>query len=114
MVQGLNPGGDEIFRNCPDRPWCPLSFLYNGYRVFPGGKERPGRDTDPSPPSSAIGHKRVQLYLYSPFEPYGLYREPQCLYKGALYLTWSVVFGSLKGEKYSERCERKREERDEE
>ena len=24
-------------------------LLYNGYRVFPGGKERPGRDADPSP-----------------------------------------------------------------
>jgi hypothetical protein len=27
--------------------------MYNGYRVFPGGKERPGRDADPSPPSKA-------------------------------------------------------------
>ena len=27
-----------------DRPWGPPSLLYNGYRVFPGGKERPGRD----------------------------------------------------------------------
>jgi len=25
----------------------PPSLLYNGYRVFPGGKERPGRDADP-------------------------------------------------------------------
>ena len=25
--------------------------------VFPGGKERPGRDADPSPPSSAVGMK---------------------------------------------------------
>ena len=25
------------------------ALLYNGYRVFPGGKERPGRDADPSP-----------------------------------------------------------------
>ena len=31
----------EIFRTCPDRPWGPPSLLYNGYRVFPGGKERP-------------------------------------------------------------------------
>ena len=37
----------------PDRPWGPPSLLYNGYRVFPGGKVRPGRDADPSPPSSA-------------------------------------------------------------
>jgi len=48
--------------------------LYNGYRVFPGVKELPGRDADPSPPSSAVGHERVELYLYSPYGPYGLYR----------------------------------------
>ena len=45
-----------------------------GYRAFPGGKERPGRDADHSPPSSAVGHERVELYLYSPYGPYGLYR----------------------------------------
>jgi hypothetical protein len=49
-----NPGGGEISRTCPDRPWSPPSFLYNGYRVFPGTKERPGRDPNPSPPSSAV------------------------------------------------------------
>jgi hypothetical protein len=53
-VRRSNPGGGEIFRTCPDRPWGPPSLLYNGYRVFPGGKERPGRDADPSPPSSAV------------------------------------------------------------
>jgi hypothetical protein len=41
--------GGEIFCTCPDRPWGPPSHLYNGYRVFPGAKERPGRDADPSP-----------------------------------------------------------------
>jgi len=46
---GSNPGGDEIFRTRPYRPWGPPSLLYNGYRVFPGSKERPGRDVDPSP-----------------------------------------------------------------
>ena len=68
------PGGGEIFRNCPDRPWGPPSLLYNGYWVFPGGKDRPGRDADTSPPSSAVGHKRVELYLYSPYGLYNLYR----------------------------------------
>ena len=48
------PLGGEIFRTCPDRFWGPPSLLYNGYRVFPGGKERPERDADPSPPSSAM------------------------------------------------------------
>ena len=51
---GSNPGGSEIFRTSPDRPWGPPSLLYNGNRVFPGGKERPGRDADLSPPSSAV------------------------------------------------------------
>jgi len=37
----------------PDRPWGPTILLYNGYRVFPGGKVRPGRAADHSPPSSA-------------------------------------------------------------
>ena len=42
-------GGGEIFRTCPDRPWGPPSLLYDGYRVFPGGKVRPVRDADLSP-----------------------------------------------------------------
>jgi len=53
-VRGSNPGGGEIFRTCPDRLWGSPSLLYNGYRVFLGGKERPGRDADPSLPSSAV------------------------------------------------------------
>jgi len=35
----------------------PPSLLYSGYRDFPGGKEQPGRDADPSPPSSAVVKK---------------------------------------------------------
>ena len=44
----------------------PSSLLYNGYQVFPGGKEWPGRDADPSTPSSTVGYEGVELYLYSP------------------------------------------------
>jgi hypothetical protein len=54
LVRGLNPGGGEIFHTYPDQLWGPPSLLYSGYQVFPGGKERPGHDTDPSPPSSAV------------------------------------------------------------
>jgi hypothetical protein len=71
---GIDPGGGEIFCTCPDWPWGPPSLLYNGYRVFSGGKEQPGRDANPSPHSSAVGHERVELYLYSPCGSYGLYR----------------------------------------
>ena len=49
---GIESRWDEIFRR-PDRPWSPSSRMYNGYRVFPGGKVRPGRAADHSPPSSA-------------------------------------------------------------
>jgi len=49
---GSNPSRDDIFGRS-DRPWGPPSLLYNGYRVFTGGKVRPGRAADHSPPSSA-------------------------------------------------------------
>jgi len=51
---GIEFSGGEIFRTCPDRPWGPPSLLYNGYRVFPRGKEWPGCDADLSPRSSAV------------------------------------------------------------
>jgi hypothetical protein len=61
------------------------SLLHNGYRVFPGGKKRPRRDADPSPPSSAMVMKG---WSYTSTPPMGRTSctEPQCLYKGALYL----------------------------
>jgi len=87
-VRGSNPGGGEIFRTCPDRPWDRPSLLYNGYRVFPGGKERPGRDADPSPSSSAVVKKE---YSYTSAPPMALTActEPQCLYMGDLYFTFT-------------------------
>jgi len=60
----LNPGAGEIFRTCPHRPWSPPSHLYNAYRVFPGGKERPGRTDDPLTPFQCRGQETVELYLY--------------------------------------------------
>ena len=48
MPRGSTPGGGETLGTCPDRQWGPPSLLYNGYRVFSGGKDRPGRDADPS------------------------------------------------------------------
>ena len=81
-VRGLNPGVGEIFRTCPDRPWGPPSLVYDGYWVFPGGKEQPRRDADPSPPTSAV-FKTEQSYNSTPC---AASTEPQCLYKAALYL----------------------------
>ena len=100
-----------IFRTCPDRPWDPPSLLYNGYRIFPGDKERPGCDADPSPilvpwsrKSRAIpllplwAVRPVQslsacttvhfTFTYTSIPPMDrtACTEPQCLYNGALYL----------------------------
>ena len=59
----------------------------NGYRVFPGGKERPGCDADTSPPSSAV-IKKEQSYTSTPYMGSTVCTGPQCLYKCALYLTF--------------------------
>ena len=104
----LIPVGGEIFRTCPDQPWGPPSLLYNGYRVFPGGRERPGRDADPSPPSSAVVMKE-QSYTSAPAIGRTTCTEPQCLYKGVLHLTFFKfctyifkIFGSLYEERRTE------------
>jgi len=96
LVRGSNSGGGgENFSYCPDRPWGPPRILYNGYRVFFGGKERPGRDVEPSPTSSAVGHERVELYLYSPYGPYGLYRVSVPVKRWPLPLPLFVLFISM-------------------
>ena len=41
------------FSDRPDRSWGLPSLLEMGTRSFPGGKVRPGRADDHSPPSSA-------------------------------------------------------------
>jgi hypothetical protein len=62
---GSNPGGGEILRIRPDRPWGPPSLLYDGYRVsFPGGKAA-GAWRWPPTPSNVHVKERAELYLYS-------------------------------------------------
>ena len=61
------------------------SSVQGVYRVFPGGKERPGRDADPSAPSSAVVMKGYSHTSTTPMSRTAC-TEPQCLYKGALYL----------------------------
>jgi hypothetical protein len=82
-IGGSNPDGGEIFRTCPDRPRGPPSLQYNGYWVFPEGKERPRRDADPSSSSSAVV-KKGKSYTSTPPMGRTACTEPQCLYKGAL------------------------------
>jgi len=52
----------------PDRPWGPPDLLYNGYRVFLGGKVRPGCAADHSPYSSAAA---MEEYSYTSTHPLG-------------------------------------------
>jgi len=67
-VRGLNTGGGEIFRICPDRLWGPPSLLYDGYLVFSKVKW-PGCGIDHPPLSSVKVKERVELHLYSPSGP---------------------------------------------
>jgi len=62
------PARSEIFRTRPDRPWGPPSLLYNGYRVFPGGKAAGAWRRTLTPPSAEV-KERVELYLYSTSGP---------------------------------------------
>jgi len=68
----------------PDRPWGPPRLLYNGYRVFPGGKVRPVRAADHSPPSSAAV---MEEQSYTSTHPLG-HTGPVT---GSLYLYWNCL-----------------------
>ena len=50
---GSNPGGDEIFPPVQTGPGTNPASCTMGTGSFPGGKVRPGRAADHSPPSSA-------------------------------------------------------------
>jgi hypothetical protein len=69
-VRGSNPGGGDVFRTRPDRPWGPSGLLYNGHQVFPGGKAA-GAWPWPPTTSNAKVKEKVQLHLYSPSGPSG-------------------------------------------
>jgi hypothetical protein len=64
----------EIFRTCPDRPWAHPASCTLGTGSVPGIKSGRGVTLTPHPLSSADGHERVELYLYSHYGPYGVYR----------------------------------------
>ena len=83
------PVGGEIFRTCPDRPRGPPSLLYNGYRVFPGVNSGRGVTLTPHPLLVPLVMKE---YSYKSTSPIGrtACTEPQCLYKGDLYLYYLV------------------------
>jgi hypothetical protein len=47
----------------------PASYTMDTGGSFPGGKVRPGRDADHSPPCSAEVKKEQELYILSPKVP---------------------------------------------
>jgi hypothetical protein len=60
-------GGQRIFiRKCIFSRYSYKSSTVGTGGSFPGGKARPGRDADHSPPSSAEVKKEYELYLLSP------------------------------------------------
>ena len=84
-VRGSNPGWGEVSHTCPDRPSDPPSLLYNRYRVFPGVKSGRSVRLTPHPPLVPRSRKSRAISLL-PLWVVRLCTEPQCLYKGALYL----------------------------
>jgi len=65
--------GTRFFRTCTDRPWGPSSLLYNGYRVFPWGKERRGVTLTPHLLRVPWSWKVRAIPLQRPYGPNGLY-----------------------------------------
>ena len=54
---GIESRWGREFPHLSRRALGPTQPLVQRVPVFPGGKERPGRDADPSPPSSAVVKK---------------------------------------------------------
>ena len=73
-VGGSNPGGGQIFRTPPDRPWGPPSLLSNGYWVSFVGVKRPGHDVQhPLPSSTEVKKKEYSYTSTPPLGPRGLF-----------------------------------------
>jgi len=66
--QGNESRWGEIFLIRPDRPSGLPSLLYNGYRVFSGGKAVGAWRWPPTPSSDEV-KERVELYLCFPYGP---------------------------------------------
>jgi len=75
-MRGSNPGGDQIFRSRPERPWSPPSLLYNGQRVFLRGTSAGAWS---KPLTSSIAEVKEWVELYTSTLPLGLY-EPFFLF----------------------------------
>ena len=91
---GSSPGGGKIFRTRPDRPWGPTSLLYNGYRVFPGGKVRPGGGVDHPTPSSAEVKKKNRAITLLPLWAFVACSRVKFTFKFYMYVM-NVLYRNL-------------------
>jgi hypothetical protein len=78
---GLDDRAIEVRSPAGAKKFSSILFVQTGYGAhpasstmgsggpFPGGKARPGRDDDHSPPSSAEVVNEYELYLFSPQAP---------------------------------------------
>ena len=74
-VPRSNPGGGEIFRTRPNRPWDPPSLVYNVYRVFPRGRVPGAWCWPPTPTSAPRSWKRRAIPLLTLWAFVACYRE---------------------------------------
>ena len=73
-VRGSNPGEGEIFYTSPTGPGVHQASCTMGTGPFPGVKSGRGVTLIPQPLLVPWSRQREELYLYSPYGPYGLYR----------------------------------------
>ena len=102
-VWGSNPSGGRDFPHLSRPALGPTQPPVQWYRVFPRGKERPGRDADPSPLLVPWWWKGraiplLPLWAVRPLQSLSVctrvhFTLPQCPYKGELYLTSVPVQG---------------------
>jgi hypothetical protein len=102
----------KIFRSCQDPSWGPPSPLYNGYWVLPGVKSDRSMTLTPDPllvpwswksrviplhpvwavrPVQSLSACTVELYLYTPYGLYGLYRTSVLVQGCTLLLKFAAV-----------------------
>ena len=108
MVQGSNPGGDEVSRTRPDCQRGPHSrLLCMGAGSSPGVKQ-PGRSINHSLPPTAKVKERVKFYVYSPSGPswpvlyFTLLSGRRFIFSRILCTIWIRLF--LASEISSHRC----------
>ena len=64
--QGSNFGGEDIFRNHPERSWSPTNFLHNGYRAYFGVQTAVEFCWSPTPFGAEVANGLCLVFLLVP------------------------------------------------